>query len=710
MARSPAMKYGLTEGTEKALMDYFNRMQNNTNGALQIRDEMEAIDRKYMRETDWTVENQAARQLNRAGDMTKYRNVTVPVIMPQVEAAMTYYMNAFLMQFPIFKVLSTPENADTATQMQAIVAENSVSAGWARQLLMFFRDGLKYNLHAVECDWETRTTFNVGNNMTSPGGKEVTRVMWKGNVIRRMDMYNTFFDPRVAPADMHKDGEFVGYHRWLSRPAFKELANSLHGQADVPRVVQALESRYPTGGVAGITAAGVGAPFSYYIPSVNPFPMQSPSSRVMDWMLWAHDLPQRQGVQKNFASSYLVTKLYCRIVPSDFGIEVPERNTPQVWKFYVVNGHCILHFERLTNAHGYIPIFFGQPLEDGLDLQTKSFAGNAADLQDVASAMMNGFIASKRRLVGDRILFDPLRVSEAAINNPNPAAKIPVRQGAYGKPLSEAVYQFPFHDEATGTLLTGLSLITNMADKVNGQNPAQQGQFVKGNKTQTEYQDIMGHGNGRNQAMALMTEHQVFAPLKEVIKLNILQYQEDTEVTMPYSGETVPVDGLTLRQKAVQFEVGDGVLPAEKLMHTDEFVQALQVIGSSQELGAGFNLAPMFSYLMQQRGVDLRPFQKTPEQRMFEQQLAAWQQAAAEAAKAGAPFNTPQPQPPQQQTMQTGQSPATRGKISTQGDNTSVNPTSRALPTNPVQPGGAPGSAVQSGAATSNQGSYRSAG
>jgi hypothetical protein len=60
---------------------------------------------------------------------------------------------------------------------------------------------------------------------------------------------------------------------------------------------------------------------------------------------------------------------------------------------------------------------------------------------------------------------------------------------------------------------------------------------------------------------------------------------------------------------------------------------------------------------MELKGADISPFAKSQEQIQFEQQLAAWQNAAAMAAKAGTPFSTPMPQPsPQlQKEMQTEQ-------------------------------------------------------
>jgi hypothetical protein len=266
-------------------------------------------------------------------------------------------------------------------------------------------------------------------------------------------------------------------------------------------------------------------------------------------------------------------------------------------------------------------------------------------MQEVASAMWNSYIASKRRLIGDRVLYDPSRIREKDINSSNPAAKIPVRPSAYGRPIQEAVYQFPFRDEQTESLVQGSAAVISFANQINGQNPAQQGQFVKGNKTKHEYDDIMGHGNVSNQMMAMSFESQIFTPMKEVIKLNILQYQPDAVIYNPAAGKSVTISPVDLRKTAVHFKVSDGLTPADKLTGEDMMQTVLQQFATSPQIAAGFNLPPMLTYMLKTQGLDLTPFAKTQEQMMFESQQQAWQQAAEMAAKNKTPFNVPQPQP-----------------------------------------------------------------
>lgn len=686
----PNSQINIKAPQETKLLDYARKAHDLLNNQFSLRDQLMQIDREYMRESDYTESELRAKIANRTGDKKKFQNVTVPIVMPQVRAALAYMANVFLTGYPIFGISSDPQNEDAALQMETLVAENAITAGWARQLMMFFNDGLKYNLHAVECTWDQKTTASIENDPNSPNGAKVNTTLWQGNCLKRMDLYNTFFDPRVHPAEIHSEGEYAGYIEMYSRVRMKKFINDLFGKVPTTTAIRAFESA-PSNTSAG---SSMGIPYSYYAPIINPFPiMNRQNTQTFDWLQWANaEGSGAKGIK--YTNVYEIMRLYARIIPSDFDFDVPAKNTPQVFKLTIVNNAVVLMVERQTDAHNFIPIFFGQPLEDGLDYQTKSFASNVIDMQDVASAMWNGYIASKRRLVGDRVLYDPLRVRQKDINSTDPAAKIPVRPSAYGKPVAEAVFQFPFRDEQTSTLIQGADLVSKFADKINNQNPAQQGQFVKGNKTQHEYDDVMGHGNSGNQTMAIMTEGQVLTPLKQVILLNYLLYQQDATIYNRDKKQQVAVNPVDLRKAAVHFKVSDGLVPKDQEMSTDEFQTVIQTSLQAPALTQDINLGDMFAYLLKMRGADISPFMKSPAQQQYEQQLSAWQQTAAQLMKANPQMKPedlakalgPMPQPSQQlqqeqqQKQQQGGVPASKTSTALestqqgQGDNAPAQP------------------------------------
>jgi len=615
----------LPRKTQEALLQFHHQACNLQSQNWNLRQQMRRMDLDYIRENDYTEKQWKARIANRYGDPTKFQNVVVPVVMPMVESAVTYQASVFLTGHPIFGVVANPLNEDAALQMETVIENQSSVGGWVRELMLFFRDGFKYNLSAMEVNWDRVVTAALETDLVfSTTQAKPKEVIWEGNALRRRDPYNLIFDTRVAPSEMYWKGEFAGFTELMSRIQLKSFINKLPDKM-VDNIIAAFESGVGTQG--STLTSNQQSWGGFYIPDINPDALLNVNNKMgyFNWEAWA-------GIASNdpkikYKNMYEVTTLYGKILPSDFGMRVPAPNTPQIWKFIWVNHQVLLYAERQTNAHGFLPMLFGQPLEDGLEYQTKSLAANVAPIQAITSAMWNSSIAARRRAISDRGIYDPSRITEAHINSENPAAKIPVRPSAYGKPVQDAYYSIPFRDEQAGIIGQETQALMGMANLISGQNPVRQGQFVKGNKTLHEFQSVMSNANGRDQMCSLLYEDQVFTPLKNILKINILQYQGGISLFNKDLQRVVEIDPVALRKAVMDFKVSDGLTPTDKLINSDTLQVAMQVIGSSPQIAAGYNLPPLFSYFMKTQGGRIQDFEKSQEQMAYEGALAQWQQA-----------------------------------------------------------------------------------
>ena len=621
---------GLSKNSQDNIIQYYRACTAILSTTWNIRNQMLDIDRLYMREQDFTKENVRARVANRYGDATKFQNVTAPVVMPAVESAVTYQTSTFLTGIPIFDVNASARYQDAAIQMSTMIDAQAQRGGWVREFELFFRDGFKYNLSALEVSWcqEKIWTPKTDIQFSKSQGKP-TELLWEGNKVKRLDPYNMIFDARYKPTEMAWRGEFAGYTEPYSKVELITLFQSLQFRMNYKNAME-----------AGPTTVGTAYPMDYYIPELNPEALLSQTQyQTTNWLVWAGiDTP---AARINYKNIYFVTTFYCRIIPSDFLISGPGNNQPQIWKFLIVNGNTVIYAERLTNAHNLLPILMAQPMEDGLGYQTKSFAQNVGPMQQVASALINSAMASRRRAISDRGIYDPSRINAKDINNDSPNAKIAVRPAAYGKPLNEAYFPIPYRDDQIQFAMSDMAQVLKFADQISGQNPVQQGQFVKGNKTQREFESVMGNAQGRNQAMAIKLEVQVFTPLKEILKLNILQYGQPGSYYNRSTETDIDVDPLVLREAQLTFKVSDGLMPSEKVMSADSFAVAAQTIASSPQLQAEYNLGDMFSYLFKTQRADVAQFQKGPQQVAYESALAQWQQAAQVLAQTYASLKKP---------------------------------------------------------------------
>jgi len=640
----------LTAASQESFRAYYSTilgMQNVTQ--ISSRDRYSYIDRMYMRETDRSLPAVRARAANRAGDPTKYQNMTIPVVKPQVEAAVSHQASVFLSGYPLFGVVAAPAYMDAAMQMETILEENSKRGGWSRELILFFRDCFKYDFAPIHVDWCDEVTAVVETDVLADIKKgTIKEVIWSGNKVTRLDPYNTFVDTRVKPSEVYKKGEFAGWTEMMSRMALKQFIATLPDKI-IANITPAFNS-----GIVSTSGGGVKA-FNYYVPNINPNSSEDTSEAAgeTNWMVYA-GLSTMRNASIDYKDAYEVSTLYCRVLPSEFNLKVPSSNTPQIYKLIFINHQHIIYCEQQTNAHGYIPILIGQPSEDGLGYQTKSMAEDGADFQSLASTYMNSIIASRRRAINDRLLYDPTRVTHANINSENPSAKIPIKPSMHGSNLSEAVYQFPYREDLNSGSMQQIQAMIGLANQVAGQNQAGQGQFVKGNKTVHEYESVMQNSNNSDMLASTLLEAQVFTPMKSILRFNTLEYQGGTTLYNREAQTEVEIDPVVLRRAVLDFKVTDGLVPADKLLNAESFTAAMQTIATNPAIGEGYNLSPMFSYFIKTQGADIRPFEKSQEQIAYEGAVRSWQQVVGPAIEAGA---APEALPPQPLPADYGYSP-----------------------------------------------------
>lgn len=614
----------LSKAAQEGVCEYQTQCANMMSRNWNIRSQMAYIDTQYMREGNLETKQIRAEIANALGLKNKLQDPVVPIVMPQVENTLTYLASVFLSAHPLFGVVADPTNQDAAIQLETVIEENARRGGWTREFILWMRDGLKYNLQAMELVWGRKTIFNpITDTSFDPKIAAQKKVLWEGNIARRIDLYNAYWDTRVEPSKIHEVGEFAGYNELFTRMRLKQFIADLP-DAMTENVKAAFESMVDTGIYTW-----------WYTPMINPKALLNYDPlTTMDWLAWA--TPEARNGKIQYNNMYIVSTLYARIIPSDFNIRVPSQNTPQIWKFIFVNQRVLIYAERQTDAHANLPIIFGQPIEDGLRYQTKSYASNGIPFQDMASALWAAKLASERRKIGDRVLFNPLLINEKDINSDNPSAKIPVRPNAYGRPLAEAVYAFPYNDSTLNSLIPEAQAIVQMADILNGKNQVRQGQFVKGNKTNSQFQQTMQSSEGRDQMLALFMEAQSFTPFKEMMMLNILQYQPGGAIYSPNQQKVVTIDPVQLRNAQLIFKVTDGMLPLERLIETDFLITFLQIISADPELALEYDKADIVAYIAKLKGIKhLADFKRTEEERS---QIIKYQEAVAaqEQSKKGA--------------------------------------------------------------------------
>lgn len=617
---------GLNIGQRNNLLQYAKRFAENCSQSLgDWRALLEYRDRAYQMQLDQTAERfKSLRRTLDGSARRKIVDITVPIVMPQIESAVAYQAGVYLSSYPIFGVFSSPEQEDLAIQFETVFGQHSVQYGWTRELIKVFRNGFKYNHAPAFVHWKKTNISRVttSTQVSAAGTAALKSETIGGNCIESLDPYNCFMDLSIDPAKHHEEGEAFGWNKIMNRMTFKRFVNSLD-PSRTSQLKEAFES-----GWQGLNGNGNSAT-DYYIPLINPFMQMGRTAGMgMNWLQWAGLTAQASRTDGrpaiDYKSYYLVTPFVCRALPSDFG---KPGNEPTVYLAYIVNWQYVIYVEELSGPFDYLPVFIMQPNEDGLGYQTQSMLDNALPFQDMSSALWNISLESKRRLVFDRLIYNERFINKADIDPASAVARIPLRNASQfkGEDIGKAVYQIPYREDNSASNLQMSEMISQMADVASGQNKVDRGSFQKGNKTKTEFETTMQNSSARQQLSSMTIEHQFMTPLKETLKANMLMYQQPGQMLNRNSKAVITVDPIELRKAMLEFTVTDGLLPTDKILSSELMTVFMQTAQAMPVLMTEYDVLGMFVYWVKLKGGNwLNDFKRNPEQqKQFIQQYAA---------------------------------------------------------------------------------------
>jgi hypothetical protein len=607
----------ISDDSQEKMVHYINACYQVRDEGFQLRQRLEEVDRAYMRESDFSSEQQKAQIANQKGDKTKIQNLQVPMVMEDVENTVGFLTNVFLTDYPMFKFITDPDKMALALQWNTLVGEDQIYYKWSGEFNRAFRNGAKYNFAPIEIEWCKKIKYKPINSAQG-NGVALEQVVYEGNRIKAIDPYNLIYDPRVPIHECHSRGEFIGYVESMSRIELKTFLASLG------------DTRFRNDRKAFVAGDwGI----QYYIPQINRNVLLKNNNWLagsFDWTAWATDSAKDHIAYKNM---YSVVTLYAKIMPFEFGITAPKDQTPDIWKLIAVNG-VMVYAQPMVNAHDLLPIIIAQPKVDNLSHQTKSQAENQLPFQEMVSALWNARLAGARRRISDRMLYNPLLVDPDHINSPNPAAKIPIRPTAYGRKLEEAIHVIPYEDRESGMFLQDAQGIAQWGMRVSGRNNTSMGQYQKGNKLNDEFHETMANAGQMDRTQALMWENYAMADVKVILRSNYLQFTPKGTRYNREEEKTIDIDPVELRKAAAEFEVGDGLLPTQRLARTDIIQNAWNYLAQDQEVAANYERGDLFAYMMEVQGVDrLLAFKKDPKVRQYQQAMAAWQGTMSQVSK-----------------------------------------------------------------------------
>lgn len=576
------------------LIRYVKAIQEKQDQFSDFRDKLESIDEAYAKhrvELDTDPDC-----TSRLGAKETQTAIKVPIVNSEADSIAAYLAKIFVNHTPLFPVLSNDGNAEEAAALQALIAKDARQQRWGGQLLLFLTKAARYNVSAIEVEDIWQKDVRVINDSDKLNRVKVDPVSSAVTRLNAMDMYNLLFDYRVAPADVAVKGDYVGYNTLWSKMELKKYGNML----SVNKAGYNLKEAY---------ASGMQGNTQYWNtpPDVTNI-TQTTATDEEDWFNWMGILDKRPEDLKLANSSYFVTRLYIRIIPSEFKIGISAH--PTIIKLTVINLQYIIEYEEIVTPLDVLPILLCDLREDGFEYQTKSAGENVLPYQETATELLNVRLEGSKRAVSDRAIYDPMYLDKRDVNSTISAAKIPIKkkllQSGDNKRLSDTYYPIPFDGQGVVNAMTDLQTILKLKDDINGANFAFRGQQTPGNRTLGEFDTLSGAADDKALPSALRVEEQVMIFIKLIVKSNILKSTSiEEEVLNPDTGEVVKIDPVKLRASLMDFKLADGLRPKTAIRDPNVLSTALQVVQNSPELNEQYNVGDIFADVMGVLDIDI---------------------------------------------------------------------------------------------------------
>lgn len=571
----------------------------------------------------------------------------IPTVFSRVDSGRARLNNIFLSTFPVFKTLAPTELLHIQEQYDSIIEADSEKYGWVHQLSMCHLDALKYDICCAEVDWEIttipKTVRDEETNTLSISYQQV----YAGNRVTRIHPPNAFWDCAVPIHEIHAKGDYAGFVELYSLQRLLGLLHSLeYTEEEINKLIFPSKAQRESAKFFSVVDNKISI---YEQPTVSSeVPSVSPEDSAAHFDIPDDAIADKFAAEKKaITQGYEITKIYLRTIPAVLGLPSSSVGStiPRLYKIYLLNGVFLISIEELNDNHNYLPMIFSSLLNDSVGQTSKSFSHNLESLQVVANKLITLDIQSARRAISDRAIYNPNVIDPKHVNNPSATAKIPLKKSSPTADVRAAYLPIPYQDSALGTRTQQAMAVMSFADEIAGQNPVTQGQFVRGNKTNQQFQESMAASESRMISLALGLAATFYFPIKEIIKFNIAQYQT-SETTYSRSLEKkVQINSAELQSFLPSFQLADGLLTASRRLSSEALTVALQNFANFPQLNMEYDINRMLIDLFSTaEGVKLDRYRRSEEEimQMQQQQLAMAQAQAAETQEA------PPSAPPQQ--------------------------------------------------------------
>lgn len=544
---------------------------------------------------------------------------TIPLIDTQVETQAGHLAAMFCAINTIFRIAKAPEtSAGFLTSVSRAMERYATRWKWQHEVLLGCCDASTYNLVVMEGKW---VELKTETRAPSAGRALEMASLRAGFRIKRIDPLNAFWDPTLPPSEISEFGDFAGYHEQMSAVRLRNFLQEECAPTFWQSRMKDLLDDYGSGEFTVFRKRPE--------KSDGPKKANDVAKPSLD-ALWTNGRSTSDS-RKIPQRLHTVTHEYWRGVPADIGVNVvPKPNTSQTLLLRVLNGKYLIDAKVVNNYHRRLPILIANPMNRGEGITARALPDRLKPLQKLSSVLISQDVKSSRSAVAGRKLVNALMIDTEKLKGNE--VFIGVKQVPPGQSLRSAMEDVSHNDPVLGVRTDQALRIYNFGYDMTGQNSVTQGGFVKGNKTNAQFQETVAGSSRRQILTAIGFDTGIITPLGEILLSDLRQFAGDQQV---YNQETGEMETLSREQLATipfSFDLSAGLRAALNAAATAAMAEGMTLAAQNPALGGDMKLGQMFAHIMANQGAaGFEQFVKTAEDKQAEQLAVLQQQAAMQA-------------------------------------------------------------------------------
>lgn len=562
---------------------------------------MQKVDRQVAGWQRLGVEDQK-REVDRARTgKQKPTQANIPLTFMHLDDLSTYFLNVFAPITGAYNLNGDKTQQKAGKGITKIMNDDAVYTGLVKELNRTFQSALKYNIAGTETSWEQE----VGNVLTQVDDQLTTqrKIVWQGNQVTALDMYNTFWDPAADPLTLYKDGEYCVVVK--KYPSYRIRKDTIDGRYRNTHSVfekqtsndansELFERKYyihpPT--YVGLNAGNTG------------------EDAATDWEAFfgTDGISEMHGVE--------VAHTYIWINPFEWKLKVKPVGMKKadaaaltiLYRISIMEGKTIIETTEMNNVHRWLPFNFIIPNDDEMSTSQKSIGEIIDPFQVFVSFLYNVHTEGSRKALFGTTYYDPSMVDLDAIPEGEIAARIPVKPAARGRDIRTYISHDKGSDVNTQATMESVDRTMALLEQLipTQASPNQVAGVDRAIKSQMH--TLTQASNRRTQKTARVFDAQAFSPSRIMQYYNILQFRKEP-VKLPDGSQ---ISRNQLLELGLEFIIGHGLKALDKEIVADKVKEVMFMILQNQAASAEFNIPDLLTYLLELTEVkaDLSQFKK----------------------------------------------------------------------------------------------------